>query len=269
MNPEKTFSLAFSPCPNDTFLFHAMLHGLIDTKGYKFEYDFLDIEELNKNAFLEKYDITKISFSALGKLLDKYSLLKSGAALGRNCGPLLVCKTPELPKVPKDLKIAIPGANTTANMLLTMMWPEAVNKNSVLFSEIEDEVAKGNFDAGLIIHENRFTYKLKGLHKIVDLGEWWEQTTNLPIPLGAIAIKKSFNENTKSDIEEVIRKSIEYAFQNPDSCMDFVMKHAAAMNKDVALQHIKLYVNDYSLNLSNDGEKAVETFFQKIQSLKP
>ncbi len=266
MNPDKTFSLAFSPCPNDTFMFHAMLHGLVDTKGYKFEYDLLDIEELNKSAFLEKYDITKLSFSALGKLLDKFSLLKSGAALGHNCGPLLVCKTPNLPKEPKDLKIAIPGENTTANMLLSMMWPEAVNKKAVLFSEIEDEVLNGNYDAGLIIHENRFTYKLKGLHKIVDLGEWWEKTTGLPIPLGAIATRKSYDENIMSDIEEIIRKSIEFALQNPDSSMEFVMKHAAAMNKDVALQHIKLYVNDYSLNLGNNGEKAVETFFQKLKS---
>jgi 1,4-dihydroxy-6-naphthoate synthase len=263
MNHNKKLTLAFSPCPNDTFMFHAMLHGLVDTKGYKFEYDLLDIEELNKNAFCEKYDITKLSFGALGKLLDKYSLLKSGAALGRNCGPLLVCKTPELPKEPKNLKIAIPGENTTANMLLSMMWPEAVNKNAVLFSEIEDEVVNGNYEAGLIIHENRFTYKLKGLHKIVDLGEWWEKTTDLPIPLGAIAVKKSFNEKTKYDVEDIIRRSIEFAFQNPDSCMEFVMKHATAMDKDVALQHIKLYVNEFSLNLGIQGKKSIEVLFEK------
>ena len=263
MSPEKKIKIAFSPCPNDTFMFHAMLNGLVDTSGFAFEHHLMDIEELNQNAFEQKYDVTKISFSAFGHLTDKYVLLNSGAALGRNCGPLLISKTPTLAKDINELKIAIPGIYTTANLLLSIMWPEAKNKESVLFSEIEDAVLNDKYDAGLIIHENRFTYKLKGLHKIMDLGEWWENKTGMPIPLGGIVAKESLGLQSINSIERIIKSSIEYAFKYPDASKDFIMQNAQAMDEQVVREHIKLYVNEFSLNLGSEGKNAIRTLLKK------
>lgn len=263
MSPEKKIKLAISPCPNDTFMFHAMLNGLVDTSGFTFEYHLMDIEELNLSAFEQKYDVTKISFSAFGHLSNKYVLLNSGAALGRNCGPLLISKAPQLTKDIKNLKIAIPGIYTTANLLLSIMWPEAKNKESVLFSEIEDAVLNEEYDAGLIIHETRFTYKLKGLHKIVDLGEWWETKTGMPIPLGGIVAKETLGLQSINSIEHIIKSSIEYAFKNPDASKEFIMKNAQAMDEKVAREHINLYVNEFSLNLGSEGKNAIRELLKK------
>ncbi len=263
MSPKKKYTLAFSPCPNDTFMFHAMINGLVDTEGLEFEYVLEDIETLNNSAFKKKHDITKLSFNALGFLADKYVLLNSGSALGRACGPLLISRKPDFDKEISDLKIAIPGKYTTANLLLTLMWPEAKNKVPMQFSKIEDAILKKEVDAGLIIHENRFTYEAKGLNKICDLGEWWENLTGLPIPLGGIAVSRSIDAEITRKIDRILNASINFAFNNPEVSRDFVMNNAAEIDENVAMEHIKLYVNDYSLNLGADGRKAIEILFQK------
>ncbi len=263
MNPEKKISIAISPCPNDTYMFHAMLNGYVNTEGFVFQPVFSDVEALNELAFKETYDITKVSFHALGHLSDKYLLLSSGAALGRGCGPLLVSKNKGLKESTENLKVAIPGKYTTANLLFSLMWPQKINKKQMLFSQIESAVINGEVDAGLIIHENRFTYKKKGLYKICDIGEWWEEQTGLPIPLGGIAIKKSLGTDVKKKIEKIIRSSIEYAFKNPEKSMQFVQKYADEKDKAVIKEHIDLYVNNFSLYLGDEGKKAINLLFKK------
>ena len=254
-------TLGFSPCPNDTFIFDALVHHKIDTEGLDFEVVFADVEQLNKWTFDGKLDITKLSYNAFTYCVNDYALLDSGSALGNNCGPLLI-KKPNTILTAKS-KIAIPGKYTTANMLLSIAFPEKQNKVETLFSDIENEVLNGNVDAGLIIHENRFTYQEKGLEKVKDLGEFWEEETGLPIPLGGIVVKRELPLVTKQKVERVLRKSVEYAFENPNSSADYVKCHAQEMEKQVLDAHIALYVNDYSISLGNQGRKAVQLLFEK------
>ena len=254
-------TLGFSPCPNDTFIFDALVHHKIDTEGLDFEVVFADVEQLNKWAFNRKLDITKLSCNAFTHCVNDYALLDSGSALGNNCGPLLIKKPNTI--LTKESKIAIPGKYTTANMLLSIAFPEKQNKVETLFSDIENEVLNGNVDAGLIIHENRFTYQEKGLEKVKDLGEFWEEETGLPIPLGGIVVKRELPLATQHKIERVLRKSVEYAFENPNSSADFVKCHAQEMEKQVLDAHIALYVNDYSISLGDQGRKAVQLLFEK------
>jgi 1,4-dihydroxy-6-naphthoate synthase len=254
-------TLGFSPCPNDTFIFDAMVHHKIDTEGLDFEVVFGDVEQLNKWAFQGKLDITKLSYNAFTHCVKNYALLDSGSALGNNCGPLLIKKPNTI--LTKESKIAIPGKYTTANMLLNIAFPEHQNKVETLFSEIENQVLDGSVDAGLIIHENRFTYQEKGLEKVKDLGEFWEIETGLPIPLGGIVVKRTLPLATQQKIERVLRKSVEYAFLNPNSSADYVKCHAQEMEKQVVDAHIALYVNDYSISLGEQGRKAVELLFEK------
>jgi len=254
-------TLGFSPCPNDTFIFDALVHNKIDTEGLEFEVVFADVEKLNKLAFQAKLDITKLSYNAFTHCVKDYILLDSGSALGNNCGPLLIKKKHTI--LTKDSKIAIPGIYTTANMLLSIAFPKKQNKVEILFSEIEDQVLEGIVDAGLIIHESRFTYQEKGLEKVIDLGEFWEMETGLPIPLGGIVVKREFSFSEKMKIERVLRKSVEYAFENPCSSADFVKCHAQEMEKEVVDAHIALYVNDYSISLAEQGRKAVKLLFEK------
>lgn len=261
-------SLGFSPCPNDCFIFDALVNGKIDTEGLLFDVCIADVEELNKRACSpthlnqgkEKLDISKLSFAAYFRGAGDYILLNSGSALGFGVGPLLISKesiTDFKTEIPK-LKIAIPGKFTTASFLFSLAFPTAKNINEMLFSEIEESVLKGKADAGVIIHENRFTYQQKGLKKVIDLGEWWEKQTGAPIPLGGIAIKRNIHDDLKQKADRIIRKSVEYAFANPESSIDFVKKHAQEMNDEVIKKHIGLYVNKYSVDLGPEGKKAVE-----------
>ena len=254
--------LGFSSCPNDTFMFDALVHQKINTEGLNFDFVLADVEQLNTWAFKGKLDITKLSFNAFSKCIADYILLDSGSALGRGCGPLLITKPGQI--LTPESKIAIPGEYTTANLLLSISNPEYYNKFEILFSEIEDEVLSGNFDAGLIIHENRFTYKEKGLEKVKDLGDFWKQETGLPLPLGGIVVRREFSFETHKKIERVLRKSIEYAFNNRDSSLDFVKSHAQEMEPAVIDSHIALYVNNYSISLEENGRKAVRLLFEKI-----
>ncbi|MDC0249609.1 1,4-dihydroxy-6-naphthoate synthase [Flavobacteriales bacterium] len=255
-------TLGSSNCPNDTFIFDAMLHHKIDTEGLEFEVFFSDVEELNKCAFHAKLDITKLSYYAFTHCVEDYILLDSGSALGNNCGPLLIKKKNTI--LTKDSKIAIPGEYTTANMLLDIAFPNYWNKKEVLFSEIENNVLHGEVDAGLIIHESRFTYKERGLEKVKDLGEFWEEITGLPIPLGGIVVKRNLTFSVQKKIERVLRKSVEYALEHRGDSSGFVKLHAKEMEKKVLDAHIDLYVNKYSVSLGKQGKKAVEMIFEKL-----
>lgn len=262
-NNELKLTIGFSPCPNDTYIFNAMINGLIPSGGIEYKSVMKDVEELNKLSMAEELDIVKISYFAYSKISEKYQLLRAGGALGSNCGPILISNSKN--KIPnKDSKIAIPGFNTTANLLLSLAYPECTNKEAVLFSGIERGVLEGRFDFGLIIHESRFTYELKGLHKVVDLGEYWEGYKNVPIPLGAIAVKRSLPEDVKLRINDSIRDSVKYANQHILQTMEFVKLHSQEMEEEVMKAHINLYVNDYSLDVGTKGRDAVDCLFQEI-----
>jgi len=262
-------TLGFSPCPNDTFIFDALIHKKIDTEGLDFEVLFEDVETLNQKAFRGELDITKLSFHAFAYAADKYVLLDSGSALGFGVGPLLIARPEggqkseagnQVPDI-ANLKIGIPGKYTTANFLLSLAFPEAQNKVEMLFSEIEDTLLEGKIDLGLIIHENRFTYQQNGLIKVMDLGEYWEKETNAAIPLGGIVIKRSLPNDVQHQVNRLIRRSVEFAFKNPASGIDFIRSHAQAMDENVMFEHIKLYVNKYSVDLGTEGRKAVNILF--------
>ena len=258
-------TLAFSPCPNDCFIFDAMVHHRIDLEGLEFDVRLGDVEALNTAAFAEEVDITKLSFHAYAYCADRYVLLDAGSALGRNCGPLLISRRP----ITIDqagaggLRIAIPGKYTTANCLLGYALPRAQDKTELLFSDIEGAVLDGRYDAGVIIHENRFTYEAKGLRKVVDLGEYWESTTGAPIPLGGIVIRRSIPDSLKQIVNRVLRRSVEYAFAHREASLPYVRAHAQEMSDEVMYKHIDLYVNEYSIELGDEGRRAVELLFDK------
>jgi len=264
-------SLGFSPCPNDTFIFDAMIHQKIDTEGLRFEVVFDDVETLNQKAFRADLDITKLSYHAYAYLTENYVLLHAGSALGFGVGPLLICNQPEYSTMDieslrlqtSDLRIGIPGKYTTANFLLSTAFPEAKNKIEMKFFEIESALLNNQIDLGVIIHENRFTYQDKGLKKIIDLGEYWEDLTHGPIPLGGIMIKRNLPEEIKQKVNRIIRRSVEYAFDHPDSGFDFIRSHSQEMSTEVIKKHIELYVNKFSIDLGELGRKAVETFFKE------
>jgi len=254
-------SLGFSPCPNDTFIFDAMIHGKIDTEGLEFDVRLGDVEELNQQAFAGNLDVTKLSYHAYAYLTDKYCLLDAGSALGNNCGPLLIARAPMPQEEIIEAKIAIPGKYTTANFLLGYAYPQARHKVEMLFSDIEDAVLRGDVDAGLIIHENRFTYQQKGLVKLVDLGEYWENSTQMPIPLGGIVIRRDLPPDLQLKVNRVLQRSVQFAFDNPKSSLAYVRAHAQEMDEAVMYQHIELYVNDYTENLGERGRAAVQHLF--------
>mgnify|MGYP005666468363 CR=1 FL=1 len=259
-------SLGFSPCPNDTFIFDGMIHGKIDTEGLNFEVLLADVEELNRRAFQHDLDITKLSYHAYAHLQDGYQLLNGGSALGNNCGPLLIAKTPLTVAQLERGRIAIPGKYTTANFLLSLAFPEATNKVEMLFSDIENAVLSGDVDAGLIIHENRFTYQDKGLIKLLDLGEYWEENTHLPIPLGGIVVKRSLPEEVRHTVDRIMQRSVAFAQENPEETMDFVRPHAQEMEDKVMMQHIGLYVNGYTRDLGVKGRIAVKHLFEEAKN---
>jgi 1,4-dihydroxy-6-naphthoate synthase len=256
-------SLGFSPCPNDTFIFDALIHDKIDTEGLKFEVFYDDVETLNQKAFRGELDITKLSYHAFAYVADQYVLLDAGSALGFGVGPLLISNfeysISDLNNA--DHKIGIPGKYTTANFLLGLALPNAINKQELLFSEIEDAVLTGKIDVGLIIHENRFTYQDKGLKKIIDLGDYWEKRTGCAIPLGGIVANRNLPSDVQHKLNRVLRKSVEFAFTNPKSGLDFIRSHAQEMSEEVMYKHIELYVNKYSVDLGEEGRKAIKLLF--------
>ncbi len=256
-------TLGFSPCPNDTFIFDALIHHKIDTEGLEFEVFYDDVETLNQKAFSKTLDITKLSFHAFAFALADYVLLDAGSALGFGVGPLLISRQElsDLESKIANLQTAIPGKYTTANFLFSLAFPQAVNKKEMLFSDIEDAVLEGEIDLGLIIHENRFTYQQKGLKKVLDLGEYWEKRTGCAIPLGGIVVRRSLPDELKLKINRVLRRSVEFAFANPKSGLPFIRSHAQSMDESVMYKHIELYVNKYSIDLGAEGRKAIDVLF--------
>lgn len=250
-------SLGFSPCPNDTFIFDALVNKKIDTKGLEFEPLLEDIQTLNQWSAEGRLDISKLSFPAFFSNENNYEMLNAGAALGKGVGPLLVAK--RMVNVPDVVSssIAIPGELTTANFLLSFAFPMAKNKTPLLFSEIEDAVVMEKFDLGVIIHENRFTYHQKGLIRICDLGEIWEEKQKAPIPLACIAARKTVPEEIRKQVSQLIKESVQYAFSNYPAITDYTKEHAQAMEENVMRQHIELYVNQYSEDLGEEGRKAI------------
>jgi 5,8-dihydroxy-2-naphthoate synthase len=264
-----TLTLGFSPCPNDCFMFDAIVHRRIDLEGLDFNVRMADIEALNAGAFAGQADVTKLSFHAYAYCIGNYVLLDAGSALGRNCGPLLISKRAiSRDEVARgELKIAIPGKYTTAHFLLSLAFPRATDKTELLFSAIEGAVLDGSFDAGLIIHENRFTYAAKGLKKIIDLGEYWEAETGAAIPLGGIVVNRALPEDVRQKVNRIVRRSVEYAFANRTASLPFVREHAQEMSEDVMYQHIDLYVNEYSVDLGRGGRRAIEVLFERAKGV--
>jgi len=271
----RTLELGYSPCPNDTFIFHALTHGKIHGKTHgklpgsacsgqlEFHERLEDVETLNYMALSGRLDITKVSFGVIAQVLDDYCLLRSGGALGRGCGPLVVAREPVTMRSLKGGTIAIPGANTTAFLLLKLFDPSlGENAVAMAFDLIMDAVKEGQVDAGLIIHEGRFTYKDYGLSQLIDLGQWWEETTGKPIPLGGMIAKRDLGRETLLQVEALIRESLSYAFKDPEAPMDYVRQNAQEMDESVMREHIKLYVNDFSLDLGSEGEDAVRELFR-------
>ena len=261
-------SLAFSPCPNDCFVFDAIVNRRIDLEGLEFTVHLGDVEELNASALSGRAEITKLSYHAYAFCADRYVVLDAGSALGRNCGPLLISRraisTEEVAR--GALTIAIPGKYTTANFLLGLAFPKALNERELLFSEIEAALQRGDCDAGLIIHENRFTYEAKGLKKIIDLGEFWERETGAPIPLGGIVVNRLLPDDVKQAVNRIVRRSVEYAFAHREASLPFVRAHAQEMSEEVMYRHIDLYVNEYSVDLGVEGRRAVELLFARARA---
>jgi len=262
---EPTLSLGYSPCPNDTFIFEALVRGRVDAGGLHFRERLEDVETLNQLARAGKLDVSKVSYGALPTLLDDYVLLRSGGALGRGCGPLLVAKRELSPDELRSARIAIPGRATTANLLLRLYCPAAAPGQEMVYSRIMPAVESGEVDAGLIIHESRFTYPDHGLVRVADLGEWWEQTTGLPIPLGGIVARRSLGRVTLRMIESAIRASVEHAFAHPADSAGYIRENAQEMDDAVTRQHIELYVNEFSRDLGEEGERAVRELFRRAR----
>jgi 1,4-dihydroxy-6-naphthoate synthase len=262
-------TLGFSPCPNDTYIFDALVNKKIDLEGFEFDVVLADVETLNQWAIQGKLDITKLSFPAFFKSLENYTLLNAGSAVGKGVGPLLISDSQH--EITDDeinqASIALPGANTTADLLFSLAYPEARNKKFMTFSAIESALVNKEVDLGVIIHENRFTYQQKGLQKVKDLGEYWEERMELPLPLGGIAINQSIKRTDALKVNELIRKSLEFAFKNHTFIPDYVKQHSQEMSEDVMRQHIELYVNNYSLDLGEEGREAIESIHQVFLEL--
>lgn len=266
----KIIDIGFSPCPNDTFIFDALVNQKIDTCGLSFNAILEDVQTLNEWAIIGKLPVSKLSYGVLPTVGSLYSVLNSGSALGKGVGPLLISKH----KIAVDDRligesvVAIPGENTTAHLLFSLAFPLIKNKVFLRYDAIEDFVLSGK-GLGVIIHENRFTYHDKGLKKITDLGEFWESRTGLAIPLGGIVIKKEVDLGVQQKVDQLIKKSIEYAFANYTGLSDYIRAHAQEMSEDVMRQHINLYVNNFSLALGEEGKAAVNKLLEVYSNLHP
>jgi len=262
-------SLGFSPCPNDTFIFDALVNKKIDTGDFEFEVFLEDVQTLNRWALEKKLDVSKVSYGVWPLLRSHYSLLDAGGALGKGVGPLLISKKNILLKDISQLLVAIPGENTTANLLFSMAFPQAKRKKYLLFSEIENAVLRDEVDCGVIIHENRFTYMQKGLVKQMDLGEFWENKTKSPIPLGGIVMRNEFSVTDRANLDLLIRDSLAYAEAYYPDLSDYVTQHAQEMQETVMRQHIELYVNQFSLSLGEEGRRAVDVLMGVYKKMHP
>ena len=261
----KELSLGFSPCPNDTFMFYPLVHGLIDTGGLLYRERLEDVETLNQLARAGELDVSKVSYHALGHIREEYALLRSGSALGRGCGPLLVALKKCAPHELRGRTNAVPGRYTTALMLLQLFDPELDTFIIMPFNEIMDAVLSGSVDAGLIIHESRFTYHGFGLHKLLDLGEWWEGETGLPLPLGGIVARRSLGVETIAAVERALKAGVDYAREHPDEATRYIGEHAQEMSPEVCAAHIGLYVNDFSTDLGDEGVRAITCLLQRAE----
>lgn len=259
--------LGFSPCPNDTFIFDALVNHKIDTKGNEFKLHLEDVQTLNEWALQGRLPLSKISYGVWPMVKNNYQLLNAGGALGKGVGPLLIYKKNKDNKPnPATMSVAIPGKNTTAHLLFSLAFPEVKNKQFLVFNEIEDAVLSGKVDAGVIIHENRFTYAQKGLSKWMDLGTYFEETFNAPIPLGGIIARNDMPKEEVKIIDTLIKESVEFAFKNSyDNLPEFVKCHSQEMSEQVMRQHIDLYVNDFSIDMGEVGKKAI-TQLEKVWS---
>ena len=263
-------SLGFSPCPNDTFIFDALVNKKIDTEGLDFDIHLEDVQTLNNFALEDRLDFSKISYGVLPLLLNTHTLLNSGGALGNGVGPLLISKNENITAGDvNDLRIAIPGKNTTAYLLFSFVYPNAKNTSFYVFNEIEAAVLSGEVDAGVIIHENRFTYAQKGLYKITDLGAQWETKTKSPIALGGIVASNRIPKPIMQQVDQLIAKSVEYAFNNYPDISEYVSSHAQEMSEAVMRQHIDLYVNNFSRDMGDTGKNAIETLVRIYQQMNP
>ena len=251
---DKTLRLSISPCPNDTFMFDAIVNGRIDCEGLSFEVEYHDIEELNHGVEALGPDISKISCAVLPAIKQHYRLLDSGAALGRGNGPLLVRRKGDKGAIKHLL---VPGEHTTANALVGRLFPQIEYREPMLFSKIAEAVERGDADGGVLIHEGRFVYERRNLELVADLGVEWERQTDLPLPLGGIVIKRELGDDMRNRVERVLRRSIEYAFDNPLLSRDYIKAHAQEMEDDVIEKHIALFVNDFSLSLGEQGRRAL------------
>jgi 1,4-dihydroxy-6-naphthoate synthase len=261
----KELSLGFSPCPNDTFMFYPLVHGLVETEGLVYRERLEDVETLNQLARAGELDVSKVSYHALGHIREEYALLRSGSALGRGCGPLLVALKKCAPHELRGRTIAVPGRYTTALMLLQLFDPELDTFIIMPFNEIMDAVLSGSVDAGLIIHESRFTYHGFGLHKLLDLGEWWEGETGLPLPLGGIVARRSLGVETIAAVERALKAGVDYAREHPDEATRYIGEHAQEMSQEVCAAHIRLYVNDFSTDLGDEGVRAITCLLQRAE----
>jgi 1,4-dihydroxy-6-naphthoate synthase len=265
----RPLSIGYSPCPNDTFIFYALVNGKIDTDDLVFEETLLDVETLNRMAMGSQLDVTKVSYHAFGFLREDYCLLRSGSALGRGCGPLIVSKKAHTTGGLQGYKIAIPGRLTTANLLLQLYaFDCGIQFSSYIempFYRIMDSVSKGDVDAGLIIHEGRFTFQQYGLEKVVDLGEWWEGTSGFPLPLGGILAKKNLGKDVITKVDSLVKKSIEYSLSHRQESKVYIKEHSQELEDQVIEQHINLYVNDYSLDIGKEGLSAVRELFRRAE----
>jgi 1,4-dihydroxy-6-naphthoate synthase len=262
----RTISIGYSPCPNDTFIFYALMHGKVTNESYRFDQVFEDVETLNRMALESRLDVTKISYHALGHIRDEYCLLRSGGALGRGCGPIVVSKNKCAISDLAGKRIAVPGRYTTAFLLLKLYDP-VFGDNVVFmpFDRIMEAVKEGEADAGLIIHESRFTYELYGLKEVIELGQWWESKTGLPIPLGAIVARRTLEGGVIADLDSMIRSSIEYAYSHREETIPYIKEYSQEMSDDVIDKHIGLYVNEFSLDIGEEGEKAIKALIEMAE----
>ncbi len=265
MIPPPALTLGYSPCPNDTFIFHALVHGRIPA-DFTFRERLEDVETLNRLALQGELDLTKISYHALGHLRRDYALLRSGGALGRGCGPLLVAREETDVARLRGRTLAIPGRLTTANLLLQLYGQGYDNVRIYPFHHIMEAVASGEVEAGVIIHESRFTFPLYGLRQVLDLGQWWEQTTGLPLPLGGILARRSLGPNVIRTLDRLLRASVEHAFAHPGEAKGYIKAHAQELDDRVIEQHIGLYVNEFTLDLGEEGERAVRELFSRAEA---
>jgi 1,4-dihydroxy-6-naphthoate synthase len=255
-------SLGYSPCPNDTFIFHALTHGLIESAAdLEFVVLLDDVEALNRSAAAGRLDVAKVSYHAYGHISSDYVMLRSGGALGRGVGPLVVARTPGLDL--RGKRVAVPGGRTTAKLLLELWRPEGLELEELRYDAIIPAVAGGEVDAGLIIHESRFTYMAHGLHALVDLGAWWEGEVGELVPLGAIVARRSLGAAMHTRLAGLVRASLEYAWRRPGASTEYVAANAQEMSEEVRRQHIALYVNDYSLDVGVDGERAARRLLER------